>query len=133
MPYEIRYNDEIDCVIAKLTGELNADILTEYRKKIAKVMVECDCKRLLNDMREVEWTGSFMDIYKAAKMPEEVGFQRPWKRATLMEEVFEDLAFFETASVNQGYAVKVFADWDEAIDWLCEKDVGPTTMCADDR
>jgi hypothetical protein len=121
MLYEICYNDEIDCVIAKLTGELNADILTEYRKKIAELMVKYNCERILNDMRGVEWTGSFLEIFEAAKMPEEVGFQRSWKRATLMEERFDDLAFFETASVNRGYAVKVFTDCDKAVDWLCGK------------
>ncbi len=118
MPLDIHYEQEHDCIVVKMTGGLTADLLTEYGKEISLVASKHNCKRLLNDFREVKLNLSAMEIFDAPKILEATGIDSTWKRATVVSGNLEDFHFFETVSINRGYNVKIFIDMKEAIDWL---------------
>jgi hypothetical protein len=56
-------------------------------------------------------------------MPEEakkLGIRHSHKRALVVGDKAPDFHFLEAVFVNRGYEVKMFANPDEAIDWLLE-------------
>ena len=122
MPYEVKYNQETECVVAKFVGVLDAGNIAEYAGEAIRVMGEHECRRLLNDLRGANLDFSLMKVYFGPDRLRGWGFQPTWKRAILITGGLTEYTFFETVAVNQGYPVRVFKDWDEAVEWLHDRE-----------
>ncbi len=83
-----------------------------------KLAKDHKCKRFLNDMREAEIKLSITDLYYASAEAILSEFDRTWKRAILVKEKTRELEFYEITASNKGLTLKVFEDYDEALDWL---------------
>ena len=118
MNFDITYNPEINCLIGKVTGDLDIDTVKEYVRKISSMAEKHDCKRFINDLREANIRLSIANFYNAPNLVSGKVFDRTWERAILVKKKTDKLSFFETTSLNQGFHVKVFESFDEALEWL---------------
>ena len=64
---------------------------------------------------------STVDIYNLPKVLEGLGDSRKSRTAIVISphsDSKKDFSFFETASLNQGFQVKLFFDVEKATEWL---------------
>ena len=124
MEYNVEYDQENDILIARYQGVLEIESLINLAKVITKKGQEHDCKRLLNDFRHASIEVDTMELFNVADQLKSEGFDRKWKRATVIAEQYRGhLRFYETVAFNRGHRVRVVTELDEAINWLkSEKD-----------
>jgi hypothetical protein len=121
MEYNVDYDQENDYLIASYEGVLNFETMKEYVREIVSTAQECNCKRLLNDLRKVRITGATMAIFNTPEAMEIEGMDGSWKRAVVVDEQYrQDFRFYENVAVNRGHRIKVFTEFDDAIIWLKE-------------
>ena len=118
MPHEIQYDPANACMMCRLTGNIDQDLVMEFASALAPLMEEHGCTRVLNDFRGADLSVSYFDIYKIPKLPSVLKMTRLTRRALLLDELPEEIASYEDMSVNQGQFVKAFTDLDQAISWL---------------
>ena len=117
----VTYDKENDYVISSCEGALNVKAMSEIARKIVETAEEHGCKRLLNDLRDVQLDVDTMDIFKSPEAVQMEGIDRHWQRAIVVAEEYEkDFHFFETVAVNSGHLMKVFVDYQGAVDRLRE-------------
>ena len=114
----MRYDEAIECVVCHTFGSLQTSDLLDAGAEAAALLKKHDCRRMLNDMREVEQHLSVVDIYNIPKMSGEFGFPPQTKRAIVFKKDAKDYHFYENVAVNRGHLVKIFKEIDEAIAWL---------------
>ena len=75
--------------------------------------------RFLIDTRKKRFVGGALDLYTFARdtLPKE-RFDRAWKVALVTSPDDKSHDFLETVSLNVGYQVMVFKDYDDARAWL---------------
>ncbi len=114
MAYEVVYHAEEDCVIARIEGVVDLDMVHEYACEIIRQLSAHHCRRLLNDVRKASIRLSTADIYDLPawieEALEEAGMNRGFKRALVVARDFNDYKFYETVSRNHGHLLEVFAD-----------------------
>ena len=120
MPYTIDYNQEDDCIMVKVVGELDLSMLGRMAGDVAKIVQKQGCRRILNDMRDAKPIKSTIDIYDMPEMARKSGVKQVCKRALVVLEATDDFHFLETVFINQGHQVKMFTDLDAAKAWLYE-------------
>jgi hypothetical protein len=122
MPYEITYDADNECVMSRMTGQLDEQTIRAFIAEMALFLNQHHCTRILNDLRAINDLSSTLTTYKIYTMPQyisQAGYPPETKRAIVFNEVEdENLAFFETVSRNQGQRVAVFTDFGEALEWL---------------
>ena len=118
MEFDVRYDEEHDCVIGSYTGRMDCDALHLYVKEMISVASKHICKCFISDIRKAEFDFSMVDIYYMPEALHVLGLDRSWRRAIVVNKQVKELHFFETVALNQGYTVNVFADIDEAMKWL---------------
>ena len=118
MKYNVTYNQEYNCLIGKLFGDLNMESVKEYAREISKMAQIHDCKRFVNDLREANILLSLANFYDAPSIVSIDAFDRSWKRAIIVKDKLDKLSFFETTSINQGFNVKIFHNMNEAMEWF---------------
>jgi len=104
--------------MGKFTGELTLENVKEYVKEITNMAIIHDCKRLINDLRNANIKLTMADFFNAPRVASDKIFDRSWKRAIVVKEKTDKLSFFETTSLNQGFQVKVFLTFEDAMKWL---------------
>ncbi len=122
MSYTIRYDPENDCIMASMEGDMDLNKLREFAKILTQEMEKNNCYKIFNDVRKINVKLSTTEIYNLPKIIMEWGLKPFCKRALVVANDFNDIAFFETVSVNQLQNVKIFRDSDDAIKWLKSKE-----------
>ena len=121
MQCSVAYDQEMDYSLASCEGIFNLATIKKYARKIVETAEEHGCKRLLNDLRDVQLDVDTMDIFKSPEVVQMKGIDRHWQRAVVVAEEYEkDFHFFETVAVNNGHLMKVFVDYQSAVEWLKE-------------
>jgi hypothetical protein len=119
MPYEVTYDPECDCVMARIDGELSIQVAKEFLAEISRIVRANGCRRTLDDLRGAELTLSIAELYFAPRLTLEAGIPPAFKSAIVVaEKDWLQCSFLETVAQNQGQIVRVFADPDEARRWL---------------
>ncbi len=118
MPYEIKYDADLECMMCRVFGELQASELPGFAADVIALLDKHNCVRVLNDLRKVDLRLSTMAIYNIPELVAGAGLQPNVKRAIVFRKDAEDYEFFETVSINQGQFVRVFTDFDKALTWL---------------
>jgi SpoIIAA-like len=90
---------------------------TQLRASISEA-VSHSCFRFLVDYRQADLQLGLIDLYERPSYYEEAGMPHSARIAILFAPGTKDTEFVETVTSNRGYAVKTFADRDEAVDWL---------------
>jgi hypothetical protein len=121
MEYNVDYDQENDYLIASYEGVLNFETMKEYMREIVKKGQECNCKRLLNDLRKARIGKDTMTIFNTPEAMEKEGIDLGWIRAVVVDKQHkEDFRFYETVAMNRGHQVRLFTEFDDAINWLKE-------------
>ncbi len=118
MPYKIKYDPDIECMMCRMFGELQASELPGFAADMVALLDKHNCARVLNDVREVDLRLSTVDFYKVPSLVQKAGLKPTVKRAIVFAKDAKDYGFFETVSVNRGQFVRVFTDFDKAVTWL---------------
>ena len=110
---------EDKCIVQiTITGTYDFDSEPEVLKKLVLLHEEHNSKRSLFDFREGTIVAKILTTYSRPKLYEELGIKRSRKAAILLKELNEDLQFWENVTVNRGWNIKLFIDYDAAIEWL---------------
>ena len=121
MECSVSYDQENDCLIAHCQGIMDKEGQKKHAQEILKMATKHDCRCLLNDLRNATFEFSTIEIYELPRILEIEGIDHSWRRAVLVkEEQIKEVHFFETVAVNRGYRVKIFAELNEAMEWLKE-------------
>jgi len=118
MKITVEYNQVHNCLVGKFIGTIEPKHVGEYAEEVLKLVRIHDCKRFLNDMREAEIKMSIADLYYVSAEAAVEEFDRSWRRAVLVKEKTEELEFYEITGKNKGLDLKIFDDFDEALEWL---------------
>lgn len=126
MPYEIQINHTDRIVEVTFSGLCR---LSDLKDAVIDALVaakEFNIELFLSDCRQFipERENNIMNSYELSKFYSEVSPNVLYHEAIISppdEEIKAGLKFFETASVNRGFFVKVFTDKDEALSWLLKK------------
>ncbi|MBN1378896.1 MAG: STAS/SEC14 domain-containing protein [Gammaproteobacteria bacterium] len=125
MPYTLNYNHSLQLVEVVYTGKVTADELRESTSKAIALGKKHGDADALVDGTEMELVASSVDLldlpahqYEAEKMSRRVrvAFVLP-----KLSKELENSKFYETASVNRGWQVRLFPNRNEAIEWLTTK------------
>ena len=118
MKITVEYNQVHNCLVGKVIGAMEPKHVGVYAQEILKLVRIHDCKRFLNDMREVELKLSIADLYYASAEAAVEEFDLRWKRAVLVKELTKEFEFYEITAKNKGLDVRIFDNFDEAMAWL---------------
>jgi hypothetical protein len=119
MPYEVTYDPERDCIVARIDGELAIPVAKEFLAELARVISTSGCKRVLVDLRAAVLMLSMGDLYFAARLPPEAGIPIGIKSAAIVaEKDWFEYSFLGRVARDQGQTVRMFIDPEEASRWL---------------
>jgi hypothetical protein len=101
-------------------GIINITTSSSLLVKIAKAEHPPADYDLLIDFRDTEWKMSTLDLYQLAKELALHGdtFRRKVAILVVPGVDFDSASFFETTSLNRGFQVNAFQDYESAIRWL---------------
>ena len=123
MEYTTEYDEMNGICIVCVKGQhklpQDALVLQQFARDFDE---EQNCQRFLFDMRQAEIIGGTMDIFKAGTVPVDTDHkQRRHKVALLYDSVSTDQKFLEDVSLNRGYQLRVFDDYNKAMEWIMPK------------
>lgn len=101
-----------------IEGVVDLNTIENFAKEVIPELQARDCKKVFNDLRKINLKLSTTDIYYLPQILMKMGLDPLCKRAILVDEHFDDVAFFQLASTNIGQNVKVFKNPDDAMNWL---------------
>ncbi len=119
---EITYLPEADIVQLRTDGTyvLHAEI--ETLERLAVALKKHDCRKLLIDHRQTTVIAPALDTYDR---PDQ--YARIWgdsstlnqiKTAIVFHEINEDYQFLENVIRNRGWDLRIFTEYETALDWL---------------
>ena len=109
MPFSVKYDPKLKCVMAQITGPLNPIVFKQFFMQMGTVVAEHDCKRVFSDLTKARIDASITKIYNHVKSPEHQKISVSTKRAIVVSDEIEDYKFWETVCYNQGYdQVRIF-------------------------
>ena len=123
MAFKLSFDQTNKIIQSVVRSPFNWVLLEKMVPALAQSLNETGYKKLLLDFRKSKIAMSTMMIYKTPKKLFDT-FQtfgidiRFVKRALVVASGINDFQFLENVSENQGQYVKIFEDYDEAIDWL---------------
>jgi hypothetical protein len=122
MQYTVNYDEELDYIFVRIQGELSLVTLQDIAMDVAKLVQKTNCHRILNDLRQATPVTGAVEIYNMPGTARQAGVVQWCRRALVVGDKIGKFRFLETVFINQGHIVKVFTDFDEAQNWLCETD-----------
>ena len=123
MTFKVNYNQETDCIMVVVQGELGLSLLQRIADEVSAIIKRVGCSRILNDLREAKPTQITMDIYNMPEAAKQAGVSYVCRRALVVTEETEDFHFLETVFRNQGHQVKLFTNLENAKTWLFDNQV----------
>lgn len=122
MDYEIEMVEGDGFVTAVLTGVRTPETLIAAASQTTAFCDQQQVSRLLIDLRGMSGGLDTLETFEVAgqELPRRKAVRRVLRSAILdRQENIERIRFFETVAINRGLNVKVFADEDLAVEWLC--------------
>lgn len=118
MPYEIKYDDELKCLMCRMFGKINFNIMPAFAVDLDAFLSKHDCQWLFNDVSEADMCLSTMELYEIPNLVAQYDRIKSCKRAIVIADNMAESQFFEDTSVNRAQNIKIFKDVDEAKQWL---------------
>ena len=123
MPYQSTIEVRDDHVRVKVSGErVPGNVAADSGAVIRETITALESSKLDRCLLVLRLTGplSALDAFDLVTASEEQGWKRNYRLAlvNLNVESLEDTRFTEIVAGNRAYPVRVFADEDEALDWL---------------
>ncbi|WP_372796689.1 hypothetical protein [Pontiella sp.] len=118
MKIKVTHHADQEYLEAVIDGPLDMEAFNRAHLEMDTMMDRHQCRTVLYDMRHIEVLLETHEIYAIPRQLREDG-HTDIRRALVFPAVHEqDFTFFETVSGNQGLNTRVFADKNEALDWL---------------
>ena len=117
----IEYLDDKDIVLTRTSGSYDLEAEAETLRDVITKLNELNCNRCILDFRTSVVISKTMDCYCRPEIFKEFGLKRSVKMAIVLRELSDNSHFYETVCVNRGWDIRMFHDYDDAIDWLNEK------------
>lgn len=118
--YSVYYDPEEDIIHVDITGEYDAQMLSESSSMMVKEIQRTGCTRILMDHRHAIPKLSVVEQYLRPKIAEKLGVPLYCQIAIVYKESQDVYKFIETVAFNQGLTVKIFQLKREALTWLHE-------------
>jgi hypothetical protein len=120
MKMHVTFDDKVNCVVGRFEGDMTLDTAKKYLMEVTEVAKKHPCQRFLNDLREAKIDLSIFDLYELPGMIVTEGFDIRWRRAILLAPTadLDKMDFFDLVASNRGLIVRLFTDYDKAIEWL---------------
>jgi hypothetical protein len=123
MSYELTIKKREDVLWVKATGTRSLQTVLAMSEDIFTACIEQNTTKVLVDVRALEGRLETMEAYQ---IPDK-HFPKMRDRSVITRAAIVDLEefrniykFFENVAVNRGFALRVFSDLDEALEWLNE-------------
>jgi len=117
MSYSLNYDKIIDCIILTFEDTVTMDLIREAAPQTARMCVEKNCWRILNDMSAVTIEVSLIDVFASPQVMEESNLKGA-KRALVVPSTFAYSHFLEAVTRARGHNFMIFNDIEEAKQWL---------------
>lgn len=119
MDYSIEISDNRKYIICQVNAPLTTELANAYTIELDRMSREMGIQRFLFDVRNSRNVLSTIDNYDYAhKEMKEMDLQKDIRSAILASLDDHSHDFFELASQNEGYNIRIFRDEDEAAAWL---------------
>lgn len=120
MKFELTYSRETDHLLVRLTGVWDAQSAYQINARLADIVRQEKCYRMLIDARGLEITTGKAELYYIVAELRNLRADKMEKVATVMEGDDTRVAFYTTAARNRGINLQFFNDIDDARRWLTE-------------
>ena len=120
MSTEFEYLEEKNIVLIRTSGSYELEAEMETLKKAASKLREHNCNRCIFDHRETNVIARIMSSFNRPAVYDDLWGDSSVYAALVFRELNEDLEFYETVCRNRCWNVRIFNDYDAAIDWLSE-------------
>jgi hypothetical protein len=124
MPWNVQLSQDREYIGIRYYGTVTSDELTEALIAASTLAHSTKEYRFFADCSEMTGGHSIVDLYDLIRKYETNGISRIMREAVLLPQTPEavpEVQFYETASFNNGYNVKLFSVREEALAWLCTK------------
>ena len=121
MPWQVGLHPDHTLAEARFSGRLTADELSTAVHEILEFAVAHNVFHFLADCTSLEGGHSLFDLYGMVDVLLESGHAHEIREALVLPvqpDAMEKVAFWETACINRGINVRVFSDYQGAVDWL---------------
>jgi hypothetical protein len=120
MTREITYLEDKGVVQLRTSGTYEMEAEVETLERMAAELRKHNCNKCIFDHRETDVIARTMTSYDRSALYEEIWGDRSTRAAIVFKELNEDFRFLETVLRNRGWSVRIFDDYDAAMDWLSE-------------
>ena len=120
MSTEFEYLEEKNIVLIRTSGTYELEAEMETLKKAATILRAHNCNRCIIDHRKTNVVARIMSSFNRPAVYDDLLGDRSIRAAFVFRELNEDLEFYETVCRNRCWNVRIFNDYDAAIDWLSE-------------
>ncbi|MBI5943065.1 MAG: hypothetical protein HY864_01740 [Chloroflexi bacterium] len=120
MNWQFSHDEENKTLILKTEGVLDIESANAMRREGWELIQQHGHLRCLLDHSDAEGvTLSTLDIYNLPKRYAELNIPHNFRMAVVVSSgLLNDMKFFETVCLNNGYFVSVFFDKESALAWL---------------
>ena len=123
MSYKISYDPESKIVCCQHAGRITKDGLRTRSIKTIELAKANSANLYLIDVVDLEGGVSTVGLYDLPAVYEKAGVDRRVVCAAILynakdKALANDVHFYETVCINNGWKVKMFSDRQEAIRWL---------------
>ena len=125
MSVAVTFNPEFGTIESVLADRVTAEDLRTHETQCLALAKENETTRFFTDASAATLTMSVFDLHDLPQLYQDRGLQRPVRIAILppsSERGRKLVDFYETTCANRGWAVKVFTERQEALDWLRRPD-----------
>jgi hypothetical protein len=121
MPYTLEYLEDEGIVFTDYIPPLGPADLAEIVTANLQVAAERGALSFLGDLRAMPPGGALVDVYELGAMFDRLGVDRRMREALVVKmdpKADRNMEFFVTVTSNRGIVVRLFAEIDEAKQWL---------------
>lgn len=115
-----RYEATKDVLIVKGAPTHIIRSNTETLNMFIRLLKKLNCNNALIDFSETHLSYAPRESYGKPEQYDEPGIERNYNIAMVVNNINEELAFFDFIHQSNGYNIKVFESFDDAFSWLEE-------------
>ena len=115
---EITYLKDKDIIQLRTSGTYELEAEVETLKNVASKLKEHNCNRCIFDHRETNVIARTITSYDRPDLYDEIWGDRSACASIVFKEIKAEFRFLETAARNRGWNVRIFDDYDAAVNWL---------------
>ena len=121
MPWKLTYDAELGIVCCNYSGHVTADDFKKAAQETIALAIQQKTNLLLIDDFKLESAVSTLEIYNMPKIYNEIQGNRKSRIALILPpsgKIREDVKFYETVCLNNGWKVRAFDKRSQATQWL---------------